>query len=70
MIDGVSLKNKLFNDILDEQTTIALLSKGAISISETNNMPSSDRRRILKNLLDIESKKQQAIDQIKLPKKS
>ena len=46
MINGVPLKVRLFNDILDEQTTIALLSKGAISISETNCMPPSDRKRI------------------------
>ena len=64
MIDGVSLNVRLFNDILDEQTTIALLSKGAISISETNNMPASDRRRILKNLLDIEEKRKQAMQNI------
>ena len=64
MIDGVNLNVRLFNDILDEQTTIALLSKGAISISETNNMPASDRRRILKNLLDIEEQRKQAMQNI------
>lgn len=63
IIDGVSLKIRKFNDILDEQTTIALLSKGAISLSETNNMPASDRRRILKNLMDIEQQRQEAIKQ-------
>jgi len=69
IIDGVSLNVRLFNDILDEQTTIALLSKGAISISETNNMPASDRRRILKNLLDIEEKRKQAMQNISKPSK-
>lgn len=64
MIDGVSLKVKKFNDILDEQTTIALLSKGAISISETNDLPASDRRRILKNLIDIENQKKESLKQI------
>jgi len=69
IIDGVSLNVRLFNDILDEQTTIALLSKGAISISETNNMPASDRRRILKNTLDIEEKRKQAMQNISKPSK-
>lgn len=69
MIDGVSLNVRMFNDILDEQTTIALLSKGAISISETNNMPASDRRRILKNLLDIEERRKQEMNKITAPKK-
>ena len=64
IIDGISLKVRKFNDILDEQTTIALLSQGAISISETNNMPASDRRRILNNLLEIENKKQEAMQKI------
>lgn len=64
IIDGVSLKKRKFDDILDEQTTIALLSKGAISLSETNNMPASDRRRILKNLIDIEQQRQESIRQI------
>ena len=65
MIDGVSLSVKLFNDILDEQTTIALLSNGAISISETNSMPPSDRRRILNNLLEIEKRKSEKLNQLK-----
>ena len=69
MIDGGNLNVRLFNDILDEQTTIALLSKGAISISDTNNMPASDRRRILKNLLDIEEKRRQAMQNLTTSKK-
>ena len=63
MINGIPLKVKLFNDILDEQTTIALLSKGAISISETNCMPPSDRKRILKNLLDLEDRKRKDLEE-------
>ena len=51
MINGVPLKVRLFNDILDEQTTIALLSKGAISISETNCMPNFALNKYLTVLL-------------------
>ena len=68
MINGVSLSTKLYNDILDEQTTIAILSNGAISISETNVMPPSDRRRILNNLLDIEKQKADKLNQIRINK--
>ena len=68
MINGVSLSTKLYNDILDEQTTIAILSNGAISISETNVMPPSDRRRILNNLLDIEKQKADKLHHIRINK--
>ena len=64
IIDGVNLKQRMFQDVLDEQTTIALLSKGAITISETDNMPPSDRPRILKLLQQIEERKQQEFNKV------
>lgn len=68
LIDGVLLRIQKFESVLDEQTTIALLSQGAISIAETNEMPPSDRRRILNNLLDLEEKRSQELNKIKTSK--
>lgn len=65
MIDGISLSTRKFNDILDEQVTIALLSKGAITVSETNEMPPSDRRRILNMLMEIEQRNAEQLQKLR-----
>ena len=69
IINGEELRVIKFNKILDDQLTISILSKGAISINDTNNMPVSDRQRILKTLIDIEEKKAEEIKRISLPRK-
>jgi hypothetical protein len=61
----VNLRILKFNKILDDQLTISLLSKGAISITDTNNMPASDRQHILETLLQIEKQKQEELDKIR-----
>ena len=57
IINNQNLRTIKFNKILDDQLTISVLSKGAISIADTNNMPVSDRQRLLNTLIDIENKK-------------
>ena len=69
IINGEELRVIKFNKILDDQLTISILSKGAISINDTNNMPVSDRQRILKTLIDIEEKKAEEIKRIPLSRK-
>lgn len=69
IINGEELRVIKFNKILDDQLTISILSKGAISINDTNNMPVSDRQRILKTLIDIEEKKAEEIKRISLSRK-
>jgi hypothetical protein len=50
--------------------TIALLSKGAITLNDTNNMPASDRQHILNILVDIEKRKQEELDRIRAQQRS
>ena len=57
MINNQNLRVLKFNKILDDQLTISVLSKGAITITDTNNMPVSDRQRLLNTLIDIENQK-------------
>lgn len=64
IINGQNLRVLKFNRILDDQLTIAILSKGSITINDTNNMPVSDRQRILKTLIDIEEKKAEEMKRI------
>ncbi len=64
IINGQNLRVLKFNRILDDQLTIAILSKGSITINDTNNMPISDRQRILKTLIDIEEKKAEEMKRI------
>ena len=58
IIDGQTLGSIKFNKILEDQLTISVLSKGAITIADTNNMPISDRQHLLNILVDLEEKKQ------------
>lgn len=50
--------------------TIALLSKGAITLTDTNNMPASDRQHILNTLVDIEKKRQEELEKIRAQAKA
>lgn len=70
IIEGQNLRTIKFNRILDDQLTIAVLSKGAININDTNNMPVSDRQRLLKTLIDIEEKKAEEMKRITEARKS
>lgn len=70
IINGQNLRTIKFNRILDDQLTIAILSKGAININDTNNMPVSDRQRLLKTLIDIEEKKAEEMQRLAQARKS
>lgn len=63
MINGVPFKKYRFEEILREQMLICTLSKGAISIEDTNNLPISDRGFLLKNLYQMEEQRQKAIEE-------
>ena len=41
------------------------MSKGSISIEDTNRMPASDRQHILNTLVEIEQKKQEEMNKIR-----
>ena len=69
IINNQNLRTIKFNKILDDQLTIAILSKGAITINDTNNMPVSDRQRLLNTLIDVENKKAEEIKKMTSRKK-
>ena len=69
IINNQNLRTIKFNKILDDQLTIAILSKGAITINDTNNMPVSDRQRLLNTLIDVENKKAEEIKRMTSRKK-
>ena len=69
IINNQNLRVLKFNKILDDQLTISVLSKGAISITDTNNMPVSDRQRLLNTLIDIENQKADELKRITAQKK-
>ena len=69
IINNQNLRTIKFNKILDDQLTIAILSKGAITINDTNNMPVSDRQRLLNKLIDVENKKAEEIKKMTSRKK-
>lgn len=69
IVNNQNLRTLKFNKILDDQLTIAVLSKGAISITDTNNMPVSDRQRLLNTLIDVENKKAEELKKLSQKKK-
>ena len=55
--------------ILKEQLLIAYLSKGAITVTELNNMPIHDRKVLLNTLRQIEEDKKKKIAEMKEKRK-
>ena len=68
-IKGRPYNSVKYEDILKEQLLIAYLSKGAITITETNNMPINDRKTLLHTLQQAEEAKKKRMEEIKQSKK-
>ena len=51
--------------ILKEQLLIAYLSEGAITVTETDNMPIHDRKLLLHTLRDIADEKKKKREELK-----
>jgi len=51
--------------VLKEQLLIAYLSKGAVTLSETNDLPINDRKILLNTLRQVEEEKKKRIQEIK-----
>ena len=65
MINGKPYKAYQYEKILKEQLLIAYLSKGAITISETDTMPINDRKILLTTLRQAEEDRRKKIEEIK-----
>lgn len=55
----------MYEEILKEQLLISYLSKGAVTISETNNMPINDRKIILTTLRQAEEAKKKHMEELR-----
>ena len=65
MIDGQPYSFYRYEQILKEQLLIAYLSKGAITITETDNMPIHDRKLLLDTLRQAEEEKKKKLEELK-----
>lgn len=65
VINGKPYKAYQYEKILKEQLLIAYLSKGAITISETDTMPINDRKILLTTLRQAEEDRRKKIEEIK-----
>ena len=65
MIDGQPYSFYRYEQILKEQLLIAYLSKGAITITETDNMPIHDRKLLLDTLRQAKEEKKKKLEELK-----
>lgn len=64
MIKGQPYGTYMYDQILKEQLLISYLSEGAVTITETNEMPIHDRRVLLETLQQAEEAKKKRIKEI------
>lgn len=64
IIKGKPYKVWRYEEILKEQLLIGVLSKGAISIEDTNNLPINDRRILLSTLQKAEEDKARRLEDL------
>jgi hypothetical protein len=57
IINGKPYKVWKYEEVLKEQLLIGVLSKGAVSLEDTNNLPINDRRILLNTLQKAENDK-------------
>ena len=65
MINGRPYSSYKYEQVLKEQLLIAYLSKGAVTLSETNDLPINDRKILLNTLRQVEEEKKKRIQEIK-----
>ena len=53
-----------YEEILKEQLLIGVLSKGAVSLEDTNNLPINDRRILLSTLQKAEDEKAKRLEDL------
>ena len=65
MIKGKPYSSYRYEQILKEELFIACLSKGAVSITEVDNLPINDRVIILSSLRQAEDERRKHLQQLK-----
>lgn len=69
MIDGIPYSSYKYEQILKEQLLIAYLSKGAVTLSETSDLPINDRKILLTTLRKAEEERKKKLEEMKEAKK-
>lgn len=70
IIEGRPYKAWRYEEVLKEQLLIGILSKGAVTIDSTNNLPVNDRRILLTTLQKVEDEKHKRLEEIRENRKS
>ena len=65
MIEGRPYKVWRYQEVLKEQMLIGFLSQGAITLTETNDLPVNDRKILLNTLQKIDNEKSKRREEIK-----
>lgn len=65
LIEGKPLTVLKYESVLKEQLLIGILSKGAVTLSETNDLPVNDRRILLTTLQKAEDEKKRRLEEIR-----
>lgn len=64
-IKGQPYKSWRYEEVLKEQLLIGVLSKGAISLDDTNKLPINDRRILLSTLQKAEDDKAKKLEDLR-----
>ena len=64
IVNGQPYGFYMYDQILKEQLLVAYLSNGAITITETDNMPIHDRKTLLATLQQAEEAKKKRLKEI------
>ena len=60
MENGLTYKQQRYRDIIDEQVLISYMSKGSLSMTDTEFVSPYDRELILKSIIKIREQELQA----------
>ena len=70
LIEGKPLNVIKYEEILKEQLLIGILSKGAVPLDTTNDLPVNDRRILLTTLQKVEDEKRKRYEDLKQQRNS
>lgn len=70
MIEGKPLTTRKYEEVLKEQLLIGILSKGAVTLTETNDLPVNDRQILLNTLQKVEDEKKRRLEDMQRQRQS
>lgn len=69
IIDGQPYSFFRYEQILKEQLLIAFLSKGAVTLTETNDLPIHDRKILLDTLRQADEERKKKMEELEASRK-